>query len=409
MLNSVRTFWKRRRYVAGSKAAAFGFCCVVAVGTVAAFGASSAAAQLPDTLSSEVRVSIVTTLPGDEIYAAFAHTALRFRDDVLGYDIAFNYGTFDSRDPLFVPKFMYGELDYFLDAATMRGLMAIAEYGRRSVIEQTLNLNPATKRELYIRLKENALPENRVYRYDFLRENCATKVLDLLRDVSGTSIRFDSSGVESESFRDLLEPYLTRKQALDAGIDLLLGSTTDQKATYFQRSFLPMELMNSLDRTFEVTDSTSAPLVARRDTVLWYPGRGLQPAGFPWLPLALWILLLAWFSIDLRFRKTDPAADRWLFGVVGVIGLLLLLMWVGTIHTVTKANWNLVWALPTHLLVAAAWNRISVKTRTIYFSATGALLIFLVIAQPFLIQTLHPAFVPIVASLFWRSYSNARR
>ena len=52
-------------------------------------GASSA-----QKLSAQVEVSLLTYDPGDELYAAFGHSALRVRDSVRKYDKIFNYGMF---------------------------------------------------------------------------------------------------------------------------------------------------------------------------------------------------------------------------------------------------------------------------------------------------------------------------
>ncbi len=366
-------------------------------------------AQLPDTLSAAVRVSLVTTYPGDEIYSAFAHTALRFQDLSAGYDVVFNYGTFDSRDPLFIPKFMYGELDYFLDAGTLRRLLATARYEKRGVVEQSLSINGRDGAYLYALLRENARPENRVYRYDFLRENCATKILTLAQNPAIGTIRFDSSTVAVATFRELLDPYLTATRALDAGIDLLLGSTVDRKTTFFERSFLPIELMDAFDHATYTRNGAEIPLVASKDTLVWYPERDSPPNTFPWLSILFWGLLVAWFFVDRRVRPTRVLVDRWFIGGIGVLGVLLLFMWIGTIHTVTTDNWNLAWALPTHLIVALFWHRLPRRGIRWYLLATGLVLITLGALQPVINQALHPAFVPVIVALLWRCWVRGRR
>ena len=59
-------------------------------------------------------LSLITVYPGDAIYSAFGHTVFRYVDQEKGIDRLYNYGTFDFRDPEFVPKFVHGQLDYFL-------------------------------------------------------------------------------------------------------------------------------------------------------------------------------------------------------------------------------------------------------------------------------------------------------
>ncbi len=209
----------------------------------------------------------------------------------------------------------------------------------------------------------------------------------------------------------------------DLGIDLVLGSRTDRKSTYFARSFLPVELMKIVDHATllvstpadtagQETEIRELPYVIRTDTLEWR-GRGYDPeSAFPWLPLVISIVVLVWFFLDMRQARDRIRAawpDRLLFGVLGVIGIVLLYMWIGTSHYVTADNWNLVWALPLHLVPAVAWNLVGKSVLRKYFAATAALALALILAQFILPQTLHPAFLPIVATIAWRSLLLARK
>ena len=55
-------------------------------------------------------------------------------------------------------------------------------YFGRSVWKQTLNLNNEEKAELIRLLQENYRPENRVYRYNFFHDNCATRPRDKIEE-----------------------------------------------------------------------------------------------------------------------------------------------------------------------------------------------------------------------------------
>ena len=59
-------------------------------------------------------VSLLTCSPGDEVYAYFGHTALRYYNPDKNLDLVFNYGVFDFSEPGFVAKFVLGETDYML-------------------------------------------------------------------------------------------------------------------------------------------------------------------------------------------------------------------------------------------------------------------------------------------------------
>ena len=116
-------------------------------------------------LYAQPELSLVTVYPGNAIYSAFGHIAFRYVDKDNDIDILYNYGTFDFRDPEFVPKFVHGKLDYFLSVAKFkREFKNYTLLENRSVAEQKLNLTPEEIAKVYTFLAENAMPENRYYK-----------------------------------------------------------------------------------------------------------------------------------------------------------------------------------------------------------------------------------------------------
>ena len=80
--------------------------------------ATAVGAQAPPAglgLSDEAEVSLLTMLPGEEVYSLFGHSALRIRDDAAGLDRTYNFGTFSFDQPFFLLRFLRGSLDYQLD------------------------------------------------------------------------------------------------------------------------------------------------------------------------------------------------------------------------------------------------------------------------------------------------------
>ncbi|RMF57891.1 MAG: DUF4105 domain-containing protein [Bacteroidetes bacterium] len=345
---------------------------------------ATASAQLPDTLSAEARLSLLTILPGDAVYSAFGHSALRVHDPMTGFDAVFNYGTFDFRDPLFIPRFVYGKLDYYLSVVPLRATLRGSRLEGRPVIEQILALAPHETRAVYAALRHNARPENRTYRYDFLYDNCSTRPRDVLARTLGPVLQFSGEPAPRQSFRRLLDPYLADRPWLDLGIDLLLGIPTDRIPTPEQVVFLPDYLMAAFDEAHLVRDGETTPLVLRKDTLLAVPGYR-RPAPAPNVPLWLFSLLFVAVAVtSLRPRSTPVShnyrADALLFGLIGLVGFFLLFMWLGTEHHVTTWNANVLWALPTHALAAVALLRGGRSWLRPYFAFTFALTLFMVIA-----------------------------
>jgi bisphosphoglycerate-independent phosphoglycerate mutase (AlkP superfamily) len=73
----------------------------------------------------------------------------------------------------------------------------------RSVTEQVLNFTLEEKNRLYNALVENYKPENRYYAYDFFRDNCATRVRDMLELAAGRPVFSTQYAAGNPTYRKL--------------------------------------------------------------------------------------------------------------------------------------------------------------------------------------------------------------
>lgn len=371
--------------------------------------AVSAACQDLQTLSDEAQVSLLTVLPGDQVYSMYGHSAIRVVDPVLDIDWSYNYGTFDFGNPLtFVPRFVRGRLDYFLSVASYpRALTFYRTVERRPVIEQVLALNAAQRQAVFDFLQINARPENRTYRYDFLFDNCATRIRDVLETTLGEAVRFDAVPAPSQTFRELLDHYATDRSFLDFGIDLLLGTPVDRLVTPRESMFLPDYLQLAFDHTTLTAGDQTGPLVARTDTVFWAEPQPSTARALPWPSVLLWGLFGAGLWATVRTWRQPPSQRRWpdmlLFSLVGLAGMLMLYLWVGTEHTVTRPNWNLLWAWPTHLVAVFGLGRPRARAVTrLYFGAAALVTGAFLVGSFVLPQAIPAASIPLLLLLLVR-------
>lgn len=311
-------------------------------------------------LTDEAAVSLITILPGPSIEALFGHSALRVRDPAAGIDRLYNYGTFDFNDPFFVPKFLYGDLEYFLSVSSGRVLPRYADVQGRPVIEQHLDLGLEQRQAVFSFLENNARPENRAYRYDFYFDNCSTRILDVFEDTLQDAVDFGyAPGPTQDTFRDLLQPYIVGQRHVQTGMNVLLGTPSDAYATERERAFLPDYLLGLFDQATVVVEGQTQPLVARTDTVAWVEGYERATPGLPWMALLGWLVAFGaawrtyreWRAPDVGGRRASRWLDAGLFGVAGVVGVALSFLWLISLHTVTHPNWNILWAWPTHAIV----------------------------------------------------------
>ena len=167
------------------------------------FTAVSLQAQYP-LLSKDAEISLLTVSPSeDEVYTVYGHTALRVRDASKKLDTVFNYGIFDFSKPNFIYRFAKGETDYRLAAQYTRDFLIEYEMRGSEVTEQILDIDSAGKARIWEALMINNRPENRVYRYNFFFDNCATRPAAIIEKLAGGKIDYNIP-FKQQTFRDLI-------------------------------------------------------------------------------------------------------------------------------------------------------------------------------------------------------------
>lgn len=350
-------------------------------------------------LSPDAQISLLTCTPGNEVYSIFGHSALRVQDSIQGLDQVYNYGTFDFNTPNFYLKFLRGQLDYKLDQDPFRAFIRSYTYQQRGVVEKQLNLSPSQKQSLFDFLENNSLPENAYYRYDFFFDNCATRIRDAVEKAAGGTLSFRHNHLEKEdyTFRQLLGLYINKQPWLDFGMNLLLGKYTDRLATPREYMFLP----DFLDRAFmeaflqDTPEATLQPLVKQNITLL--PNE-VTPVVTPFYSTPLFVFGILALVIAALSLALPAAALRWFdvawFGLLGLVGVLLVFMWFGTDHQPTSWNYNLLWANPLWLGLPILLYRRSRRAKYI-FLAVALCSFFTVVGWRILPQVLPWAGIPL--------------
>lgn len=358
-------------------------------------------------LSDSSTVSLMTVAPGDAVYSYFGHSALRVRDPQGRLDRCYNYGTFDFDQPNFLLKFCRGKLLYMLDTEPTRAF----EYGNlhdhRSMREQILRLNREQRQAIFNFLENNALPENRSYKYDFFYDNCATRIRDAVNSSLEYRLHYDTSGLQRpQTMRQLLRPYLTQHPWTQFGIDLVLGMPADRVAHAEQFMFLP-DYVHDLFARASIDGST--PLVQAEHQIPEQPFPRLQmPGGLFSSPFWVMVLVAVLGLLSMGNLRLERIFDTLFWFVLGLAGLIMALLWFATDHSATKDNLNLMWALPTHLLFF--WRRTRTEVTEIYFTAAAILAAIALAFWKFLPQELPLAAMPlaglVVVKGMWRHWKK---
>lgn len=322
----------------------------------------------------DLEIFLVTIGQGEVVYERFGHNAILFRNIRTGVEVAYHWGVFNFDQVDFIPRLIKGTMLYSMGPANFRP--SLEEYRRvgRPVWVQRLALTPDQRFQLLTLVEDNYRPENRDYRYDYYRDNCSTRVRDMLDRVVGGAIsqRF-SADTTAHTYRWHTRRILREMPAYYLGIQFVLGPNADRPITVWEEMFLPRTLMTAVGE-IQVPDGRglTRPLVADEEVLFDSDGDGppvAPPFAFPIFLLAgiLWAAGLLWAvgggeSLGLGRRLVVALLGGGWSLLAGVGGSLLLGAWLFTDHFFWYSNYNLFQAHPFFLLLLLAF---------ILFLATG--------------------------------------
>ncbi len=348
---------------------------------------------------AETSISLLTHGPGEELYSSFGHSALRVTTD--STDVVYNYGVFDYNDPKFLQKFVFGRTDYYLDTEDFESYMRPYQREGRYTHEQVLKLDSTEKIKTIAALQENALEQNKYYRYDFLRDNCSTRILDLLISCAPSLEVYDKMNFDHKSYRKHVDQVYKSQYHdwLALGVRILFGRRANLIPTSREMSFLPEQLENLMYKsTLHGQPIVGSSAILGSDRVEftempWY----MQPR---FILSAIALILLILF---MRSRRSLIAFDV-VYVVLGLLGILILFLGLFTENPYLSWNRDILWANP--LFIAIPFLR-SAKHHWYKTTLSYSLFIVLVL-QFFMDQPFPPEIIPVVLVL-WLSMIRFRR
>ena len=360
--------------------------------------------------AGDIRVSLVTIYPGADLYEIYGHTELRVLDDT--GDTFYNYGLFDFNAPGFVYRFVKGETDYFCGG--IPGFAALRGYEGRRVVEQVLNLTPQQAESVRDALRTNAEPENAMYRYKFVSDNCATRPRDIVEQAFHGTLKYHPGrDIQGLSYRDMMHRYNANYAWERFGIDLALGSELDTIVSYRQQMFIPMVLMDAFAHA-TVADSAGhvQPLVKETITMIDGAEEGTIEPPTPWYltPMFFALLLLAATIAmcvrDVKRRSVSRWYDTVLYAIAILWGLVMMFLIFVCTHDATTVNFNALWLHPLYAIpLVLMWLKKAQPVLKAYHWITIAELLVTIagFALGLFGQCAHPAFYPLMAVLLARS------
>ncbi len=360
---------------------------------------------------SDTTVYFANIYAGPKIYELDGHSAII----VVTPDrppVAYNYGVFDFSSPNFVYRFVKGETDYKAVEEWAAPFLNAYEAGGRRIVLHELNLDSAQKAELLRLLSENVRPENATYRYNYVKDNCATRPLDIVEKAAGQKIELAPSVFEAESawpvtYRSIMRHNHRNYPWYQFGIDIALGSGIDYPLSRREMAFAPVVLDGMMKEStiggqplvLESLDNGEQPGAAVDSPTPWY----LSPLAVCWTFFTITLIITV---RDLRRRKVTRWFDAAYFAVLGLTGCLLTFLIFVSVHEATSPNWLYVWLNPLCLLpVILIWIKKAQKFLVWYQMTNFAVLFVMCAAWPWIPQSANAAFAPLVLAEMMRSFS----
>jgi hypothetical protein len=302
--------------------------------------------------------------PGDELYFWWGHIALVVDDAFTGESWFYDYGVFSFENENFFSNFALGRLRYFCGVSLAERNYRAYRRANRDITLYTLDLPPQVRDEVRRFAENNVLPENKYYWYHHFKDNCSTRIRDIINLATGG--QFKAAFVNAPgnfTLRQEVRRHTWFNPFFDWLLNFLMGQDIDVPLTVWQEMFLPQEVGNRiLDFVYTDTAGNERKLVTKvevlnravgRPAVLDVPRR--QWPGELALGLAVSVLITALFLLHRR----NPVASRISLGIVqsllglffGIAGSVLFFMTFFTNHDYTYHNINIVFVNP--LLLAA--------------------------------------------------------
>ncbi|MDR0389896.1 MAG: DUF4105 domain-containing protein [Spirochaetaceae bacterium] len=304
-----------------------------------------------------LKVAVIGT--GDELYFWWGHLGLIIENSLDGSSRFYDYGIFSFENDNFFANFALGRLLYTCGVSD--SALNINYYIRtnRDITLYTLDLPPEARLAVFNFAQWNVQPENKDYYYHHFRDNCATRIRDIL-DMAVQGQFKESYGVAPGRYtlRQHVRRHTWFSPLIDWALNFWMGRGIDTPISVWDEMFLPSEIGKRIEE-FNYTDAsglkrklvTDIEIISRaenRPVVLDEAPRSWTGAFILGAAIALALFVSSKLPRGRALFGTLQALIGLFFGLAGTVLLFMILF---TNHDYTYHNINILFANP--LLLAA--------------------------------------------------------
>jgi len=354
--------------------------------------------------SNDTTAYLLTCGPGTETYSIYGHSALRIVIREKNSDTVYNWGVFDFDTPNFAWKFAKGKLDYMISAESTNSFLSVYIFEHRYVVSQKINIDAKEIQKLTELVNENNKPENRKYRYDFFYDDCTTRIRDLLEKSIGEKLKYPPEEMgKIPTFRDMVGKYQKPYPWLKFGVDLIMGSTSDRKANFRDRMFLPLDMKEELSEAVVNRSGKMIPLLQNPVVLVDFAPPVVKKL-FLVSPPAIFtfaIILIIILTGVIKSQKIFRLIDITIYLVFSILSVLMIFFNFFTDHEQMRWNLNIILLNPFIIVcfIFLILNKaVILWFRIVFIISAGFLVLHFILPQEFNISFFLLAIILLIRS-----------
>ncbi len=270
----------------------------------------------------EVWVLVVD--PGSSLFTRFGHSAFWLRAPGQPEEV-YDFGHFEF-DRKFLWDFLHGNAFYSLDRSDLDDFVDGYAHEEREVRAHRLALAPEQVAAVRMLLTRQLASPEREYRYHHFADNCATRMRDLISQVSYGRFRLMLEARPGRPWRSSLFDVLGANAILKHTLSMLLSVQMDLGRSAWDGTYLPVQLEQALLSTRGLDPrNPDEPLVAHSEVLS--EGRPHDHVSLlpPWM-YAIIAVLLSLVLMPLVFFRSTVWLQLAFWTVTLVFGGLFALM-----------------------------------------------------------------------------------
>lgn len=344
-----------------------------------------------DSKAGNYQTWVLIVAPGPDVFSRFGHSA--FMIDTPSGKIVYDFGYFNMNSK-FIKDFAFGRAFYSLDSRSFDSFIDSYSSEKRTIRGHLLNLTPEMGKQLYEVLENLYSSDGKHYLYDHFRDNCATRLRDLISKVTQGNLQYELEKMTIGTWRTNLDRILGNSWDIKYGLRLVLSSVMDEKRNGWDGAYLPLLLEEVLLKVNLAVNPFGKPEKLIVKSTVFYEGinHSINTSLPIWIyPLILMILFFLIspfiFRDDIIFLKIELFFFSWTIFILFVIMLFLHFY-----HSICVYNLN-IFAFTPVLYIVLPWILFrSKKGRIIgkYIIISMFFPLITIIIRPFTIQKTFP-------------------